>query len=98
MRRMNMMQRHAKSGFGRARLNYLVDVVLLISFFISGLTGYILMEFGQETFVGNNETLNLHKLSGQIMVLAIFIHLLLHWKWMVTMTQNIFSRKRPHSD
>ncbi|MBW2966420.1 DUF4405 domain-containing protein [Candidatus Woesearchaeota archaeon] len=36
----------------------------------------------------------IHDWAGIIMVLLVIIHLALHWKWIVNMTKNLFSKKK----
>ena len=85
----------------RGKINYFVDIVLLFSFLIAGITGII--KFG--TFlraIGINlnyaelpmRTISLwHDWAGLIMVLFVFIHLVLHFRWLVVMTKEIFFKK-----
>jgi hypothetical protein len=37
---------------------------------------------------------DLHDWGGIVMLAGVFLHLILHWKWIVCMTRNVF-KKRP---
>jgi len=85
----------------KAKLNYWIDVGLAISFFICFITGLIKWP-GLIRIIGTSayRTLHfrnislLHDWSGLIMGLLVIIHLALHWKWIVYMTKNLFSKKK----
>jgi len=81
----------------KLKLNYWVDVGLAISFFTCFITGLIKWP-GLVKIVGAsvynvlrfNSISTLHDLSGLVMGLLVLFHLVLHWKWIVVMTKNIF--------
>ena len=81
------------------KLDYWVDVGLAISFFICFFTGLIKWP-GLIKIIGasaykilhvRNISL-LHDWSGLIMGLLVLIHLILHWRWIVAVTKNIFKK------
>jgi hypothetical protein len=81
------------------KLNYWIDVGLAISFFTCFYTGIIkwpglIKIIGVSTYkilyFGNIS--RLHDLSGLIMGLLVLIHLVLHWKWIVSVTKSIFKK------
>ena len=83
----------------KLKLNYFVDVALAISFFACFITGLIkwpglIKVIGTSAYrilhVRNISIL--HDWSGLVMGLLVLVHLVLHWKWMVAMTKNIFKR------
>ncbi len=84
----------------RAKLNYWIDVGLAISFFTCFITGLIKWP-GLIKLIGTSaykilhiENISLlHDWSGLIMGLLVLIHLALHWKWIVSVTKNIFGKK-----
>jgi hypothetical protein len=88
----------------RAKINYVVDVIILITFVISTLLGFGLMRPKEERAVGTqiimdnsrSMIINIHILSSFLMVAAILAHLVLHWKWMVVMTRNMAQRREPN--
>ncbi len=85
----------------KAKLNYLVDIGLAVSFFICFITGLIKWP-GLIKIIGvpiykvlhvRNISV-LHDWSGLIMGLLVLIHLALHWKWIVCMTKDMVFRKK----
>ncbi len=75
-------------------INYIVDVILGISFVITTITAFALKPFG----MGRTEVLWLtkqtwvawHSWVGMIMIVVAIIHLILHWHWYVCMTKELF--------
>jgi len=85
----------------RAKLNYLVDFFMFVSFLITAITGLILKFFlpsGKRS--GQNEFLSIikgdwelvHDWIGILMIFLIIIHIVLHWNWIVAMTKGLFGR------
>jgi TRAP-type uncharacterized transport system fused permease subunit len=73
----------------RAKLNYIVDVGLAISFAIVAVTG--ILKFPA---LGGRmrDYVPLHDWSGIIMAVLVLIHLVLHWNWIVAMTKSFFKK------
>jgi hypothetical protein len=86
----------------RAKLNYVVDVGLGITFTVSVTTGLLRftellgifgINYGQlAQSMPVYEMRILHDFSGLTLSILVFIHLVLHWKWIVSMTKSIFRR------
>lgn len=83
----------------KARLNYLVDFFIFLFFVIVSLTGLLILFFiprgnksGYQEFLGVTKSnwAFLHEWAGIIMIILVAVHLILHWKWIVSMTRNIF--------
>jgi len=83
----------------RTKINYWIDVGLAISFFTCFITGLIKWP-GLIKIIGTsaykilhfrNISL-LHDWAGLVMGLLVFVHLILHWKWIVAVTKSIFGR------
>ena len=87
----------------KARINYYVDILIGISFIVVALSGVILLFAGSGGYQGGRnphaqEVLgvsrllwkDLHDWSGIAMMGGVLLHLVLHWKWIVCMTRNIF--------
>jgi hypothetical protein len=73
----------------KVKLNYFIDVLLAISFFTCFFTGLV-------KWLGIAQSRNssaLHNWSGLIMGLLIFVHLVLHWGWIVAVTKSFFKSK-----
>jgi cytochrome b subunit of formate dehydrogenase len=88
----------------KARINYYVDIIIGISFILVAISGVILFfagsggyqggrnpRYAQEVF-GVSRLLwkDLHNWGGIAMLGGVFLHLVLHWKWFVCMTGNLF--------
>ena len=77
----------------RASLNYLIDLVLAITFLLTALTGLV-MKFGiQISFMSRKTIFALHDQAGLVMILFALVHLVLHWKFFVTMSKNLLVKK-----
>ena len=88
----------------KARINYYVDIIIGASFILVALSGMILFFAGSGGYQGGRnpryaqEVLgvsrllwkDLHNWGGIAMLGGVFLHLVLHWKWMVCMTRNLF--------
>jgi cytochrome b subunit of formate dehydrogenase len=97
-----MKNKNKKSN--KARINYYVNVIIGISFVVAAISGVILFFAGSGGYQGGRnprfaqEVLgvshllwkDLHNWSGIVMAGGVFLHLVLHWKWIVCMTRNIF--------
>jgi hypothetical protein len=85
----------------KTKLNYWIDLGLAVSFLICFITGIIKWP-GLIKIIGTTaykaihfkNISNIHDISGLIMGLLVLIHLLLHWKWIIAMTKNIFGKKQ----
>ncbi|MCX6748720.1 MAG: hypothetical protein NT076_03875 [Candidatus Pacearchaeota archaeon] len=62
------------------KLNYLVDILMAISFIIIILTAL------------NSQRGGLHSTFGWIFVALVILHFLLHWKWVISITSNFFKK------
>lgn len=96
-----------KKKLNKARINYYVDIIIGISFIMVALSGMILFFAGSGGYQGGRnpryaqEVLgvsrllwkDLHNWGGIVMLGGVFLHLVLHWKWMVCMTRNLFKRR-----
>jgi cytochrome b subunit of formate dehydrogenase len=96
----------ANNKGSKAKINYFVDVVIGISFLAAAFSGLALFFAGSGGYQGGRnprvaqEILglsrllwkDLHDWSGMVMLAGVFLHLVLHWKWIVCMTRNIFRK------
>ena len=80
----------------KAWLNYFIDIGLLISFILCGVTGIIKwpgiipkigLNYSNLPFVLISK---IHDWSGLLIVILSLIHVILHWKWIVKMTKRLF--------
>lgn len=94
----------------RAKLNYMVDALLALLGFISGISGIVLLFMGEggyrggrnlhsvRSFLGIERGLwnDLHTWVSIAFTIGVIIHIALHWKWIVCMTRVMFrSALRP---
>ncbi|PIN70616.1 hypothetical protein COV93_00730 [Candidatus Woesearchaeota archaeon CG11_big_fil_rev_8_21_14_0_20_43_8] len=87
----------------RPKLNYVVDILMGISFLISAVTGLIMFFFlpsgvkqgRYQIFLGITKDAfgNVHSYAGIAMALFVLLHFILHWNWIVCMTKNILFKK-----
>jgi hypothetical protein len=92
----------------KAKLNYVIDVVIGLAFLLSALSGVILF-FAPSGYQGgrnpyylqsvlflSTHTWNtLHTWGSIAMIAGVGAHLALHWDWMVCMTRRMLTVKRP---
>jgi cytochrome b subunit of formate dehydrogenase len=92
----------------RAKLNYVVDVVIGLAFVLSALSGLVLF-FAPSGYQGGRNPYYLQPvlfLSTQVwdvlhvwgsiaMIAGVGAHLVLHWNWMVGMTGKLLARPKP---
>jgi hypothetical protein len=79
----------------KAKLNYVIDFFLGLSFFVVAVTGVIKMPIVSRVLGLNYSFLNsigfnfVHDWSGIVMIFLVVVHLVLHWNWIVSMTRVI---------
>lgn len=84
----------------RSKINYAIDVLLGISFLLVFVTGILkwpglLFRLGISIKSLSLKSLSrIHDWSGLVMGMLVFIHLIMHWKWIVVMTKKIFKGNR----
>ena len=83
----------------REKILYLLNVLLALSFLLSLITGIIKWPSLTIYFTGIYRVIpapimtSIHDWSGAALTVLVFIHLVLHRKWIVTMSKKIFKRK-----
>jgi hypothetical protein len=97
------------SMFSKAKLNFVVDVMILIAFIAATLSGLILMTMLHgRSQGGRNPALNqtvllltrhewndLHASASLAMIAGIVVHLALHWRWIVCMVRRLVRSSVP---
>ena len=81
----------------KQKINYIVDVLLLITFLITSITGLIKwrllitsLGIANLYFVLPMGTIRLwHEWASFSMVILAWVHIILHWKWIVLTTKKI---------
>lgn len=84
----------------RAQIKYIVDVGLAVSFILCFITGVIKFPGFLRAIDATHRVLPMrdltiiHDWSGILMGLLVAVHLILNYRWIITMTRQIFGRKR----
>lgn len=83
----------------KAKLNYAVDLGLIVTFLLNGVTGIIKFP----GLLGNlgvkvkdlpwKEISRVHDWAGIAMVVLVVVHIVLHWNFIVAMTKKYFGKK-----
>jgi hypothetical protein len=84
----------------KAKLQYILDAGLAVTFFTTLITG-LLKWPGMARAMGISLTPRIsivHEWSGIIMAALVFVHLILHYEWIVCMTKAIFKKKDEKCD
>lgn len=88
----------------RTKVNYIIDIVIGLSFLVAAVSGFVLLFAGSGGYQGGRNShylqnilfisrftwKDIHTWSTIIMTAGVAAHLVTHWKWMVCMTRNIF--------
>lgn len=84
----------------KAKINYIIDFILLLFFVGTAITGLIIFFFmpsgvrrgGSQNFIGivKGTWTDVHNWLGIVMIVIAVIHIVLHWKWIVCLTKNVF--------
>jgi hypothetical protein len=87
----------------RNKINYTVDMLALVTFVITAISGLAIYFFmpegvrrgGFQEFMGitKNTWVSVHDVVGIIFILLVLLHFILHWQWLVSMTKSIFAGK-----
>ena len=84
--------------FTKPEKNYFINVVLTIISLVCIITGFMITSgpfSGGSLNLGRYlEMRTLHTWTGYIMTAIIVIHLLMHVKWIKSVTKNLFNRKK----
>ncbi len=89
--------------FSKAKLNFVVDALILVAFLAAALSGLVLLNmphggyqggrnasFGQAVlFLSRDAWNDLHVWGSLAMVAGIVVHLALHWRWIVCMVKRL---------
>lgn len=86
----------------KLKLNYIVDIGLIIAIVVSFITGivryselyaFLGINYGQVLrLLPTYEIRIIHDWMGVIFGILVLIHLILNWKWLVSMTKRYFGR------
>lgn len=81
------------------KVNYFVDLVMGIAFVLVACTGVIKFP-GLLRLIGMSKLAIpwgpisfIHDWSGVVMAVLVLVHLILHWRWIVSMTKSFFKKR-----
>jgi hypothetical protein len=83
----------------KTKINYWIDVGMGIAFILAFITGIFkfpnLTQYFTAVFrlISARTISKIHDWSGLIMGIFVFVHLALHWTWIVAMTKRMFKRQ-----
>ena len=92
------VKKSKSSPMNKAKANYVVDILLSISFILVAVTGILKLKIVMELlgFQWGQPPMPtmsfIHDWSGVIMVILVLIHIALNWKWLVCMTKAMFGK------
>ena len=84
----------------KLKLNYAVDLGLIVTFLLTGVTGIIkfpglLANLGVKVKeLPWRQISQIHDWAGMVMVVLVAVHIALNFKWLVAMTKKYFGKKR----
>lgn len=91
-------------NLNRAKINFWIDIPMGISFIICAITSlaiFFYMPSGvtqgrYQEFIGISKTVwsQWHVVSGMIMIVLAFVHLLLHLNWYICMSKSMMVKKK----
>ena len=82
----------------RARLNYWLDAAIGVAFLFSAISGLVfLLPVGSSSGSGilglsYQAWDDLHTWSSLAMIAGVLVHLVLHWRWIISMTRRMLSK------
>jgi hypothetical protein len=91
-------------NMNKLTLNYLLDGVIGLAFLLTGATGIAFQFLGSGGYQGGRNPgfssaflglergvwSDLHNLAGLVMIAGIAVHLILHWRWIISATRQFF--------
>lgn len=75
------------------KINYIIDILLTISFILIFITGILKLPWlALHRFIQMRLITLVHDITGIIFLFLILCHIILHFKWFISMTKNIFEK------
>jgi hypothetical protein len=87
--------------------NYIIFIALVLPVIIEGISGFILWwilpsgEGGyrgglgpsvRDVFIWDRHAwIDIHNVSALVLVVLVIIHIVIHWRWIVTVTKRMFT-------
>jgi hypothetical protein len=81
-----------------ARVNYILNTLLFISFTVIIVTGLLISEVALPllgiSLEGDRLWQTIHRLASDATVILAGLHVALHWRWIVNATKRLFTRRQ----
>ena len=79
----------------RVEIRYMVDIFMLVVFVVCAATGFILWyAFPSGSGGGSARVRVIHDYSSLALTVAIIIHFLVNFNWIISVTKRIFKRSK----
>ena len=86
----------------KPKLNYIIDILMLICFLGSVISGVLFLFFPEGRRFGwheiggltKRELKDFHTIFGILMIIFLTFHFFLHWRWIVAMTKSFFKKEK----
>jgi quinol-cytochrome oxidoreductase complex cytochrome b subunit len=87
----------------KPRINYWIDTLMLVAVAVTAITGlilFIILPSGRRSgWVEFSDIIkgtwrDIHAWAGLVFITLAVVHLILHWKWIVAMTKNLFVKNK----
>jgi len=73
----------------KSTVNYLIFLAQAIAAILLGVSALLLWHFFPRGFLESRQLwVDIHKWTGVALAVFVFIHIVLHWKWLVQMTRH----------
>ncbi len=82
----------------KVKINYIVDIILLILFVLVAATGLMKLPLLKKFFFQSAQLSFIHDYSGVLMVVFIFVHLILNLNFMICMTKKYLGKTKAKCD
>jgi hypothetical protein len=82
----------------KVKINYLVDIILLIMFLVVTITGIMKLPIFKGIVSRSAQLSMVHDYSGVLMAVLVLIHLALNWNFLACMTKKYLGRNKAKCD
>ncbi len=93
---LNKISKSSNKFGSRLTWNIILDAIILISFLVCAISGLFFFfdgKYSANPFLFSALTWDLiHNWSGILMIMAVILHFVFHWKWIVNVTQKMTSK------
>ena len=91
-----MISRKAERFGNRLFWTIVIDAIIALGFFLSAISGlYFFFAAKEANWLLLDTTWDMiHTWSSDVMIMAAFIHIILHWDWIKNITAKMFGKKK----